>query len=163
MMIEWVMEEPSFRPEQREILVEAKLVAWISTAALAFLMHLNRSSIINMITQNPISYVVDINPDMAVIVSPSIFQQATEAVEYLRMSLPPPLRNPRVGIICGSGLGGLADTIHPEPKHEVAYVDVPHFPKSTGMSIGTMICGNIWFSLEEEAKRSVAYYNFVPL
>ncbi|KAH0565797.1 hypothetical protein GP486_000816 [Trichoglossum hirsutum] len=69
-----------------------------------------------------------------------VFQLATETAQYLRMFLPPPLRGPRVGIICGSGLGGLADTIHPEPKYEVAYADVPHFPKSTSMSIGIVIC-----------------------
>ncbi|KAI9785022.1 MAG: hypothetical protein M1839_001219 [Geoglossum umbratile] len=68
---------------------------------------------------------------MAEIAPLSVFQKATAAVQYIRISLPPSLASPRVGIICGSGLGGLADTIHPQPKYEVAYADIPHFPVST--------------------------------
>jgi purine-nucleoside phosphorylase len=83
---------------------------------------------------------MDINPDMVEIAPLNVFQRATEAAQYIRTSLPPSLRNPRVGIICGSGLGGLADAVHPEPKHGVAYSDIPHFPKVTGMSIRITIC-----------------------
>ncbi len=37
---------------------------------------------------------------------------------------------PKVGIVCGSGLGGLADML----KDQVAfnYKDIPNFPQSTG-------------------------------
>lgn len=37
---------------------------------------------------------------------------------------------PRVGIVCGSGLGGLAEML----KDQVAfnYKDIPNFPQSTG-------------------------------
>ncbi|KAI9881382.1 MAG: hypothetical protein M1830_003389 [Pleopsidium flavum] len=38
-----------------------------------------------------------------------VFELATETAQYLRASLPETLRNPAIGIICGSGLGGLAD------------------------------------------------------
>ncbi|EGE07270.1 purine nucleoside phosphorylase [Trichophyton equinum CBS 127.97] len=41
----------------------------------------------------------------------SVFEQAKAAVEYLRPQLPEAFQKPRVAIICGSGLGGLADTI----------------------------------------------------
>ncbi len=38
---------------------------------------------------------------------------------------------PVIGIICGSGLGGLADLIaNPDV---IDYKDIPHFPVSTGM------------------------------
>ena len=39
---------------------------------------------------------------------------------------------PVVGIVCGSGLGGLADML----KDQVAfdYKDIPNFPQSTGKS-----------------------------
>ena len=37
---------------------------------------------------------------------------------------------PLVGIICGSGLGGLAASV--ENKKEFEYKDIPNFPISTG-------------------------------
>ena len=40
---------------------------------------------------------------------------------------------PKVGIICGSGLGGLGDSLDEEPvKIVVPYNDIPGFPKTTG-------------------------------
>lgn len=36
---------------------------------------------------------------------------------------------PEIGIICGSGLGGLADLI--ENSETIDYKDIPHFPVST--------------------------------
>lgn len=62
----------------------------------------------------------------------SAFQRANEAVSYLRTSLPENLQKPQVAIVCGSGLGGLADTIHPESRIEYDYASIPHFPRSTG-------------------------------
>ncbi|KFV66121.1 Purine nucleoside phosphorylase, partial [Dryobates pubescens] len=43
-------------------------------------------------------------------------------------------RCPRTAIICGSGLGGLADAL--EDKTAFAYEDIPHFPRSTVPSGG---------------------------
>lgn len=37
---------------------------------------------------------------------------------------------PEIAIICGSGLGGLAELIL--NKTVIPYTDIPHFPKSTG-------------------------------
>ena len=37
---------------------------------------------------------------------------------------------PTVGVICGSGLGGLVNNV--ENKEEFAYEDIPGFPISTG-------------------------------
>lgn len=60
------------------------------------------------------------------------YTRATETAQYVQSLLPSSLQNPKVAIVCGSGLGGLADTIEPSPKVELAYGDIPNFPKSTG-------------------------------
>lgn len=61
----------------------------------------------------------------------SAFERATETAEFLRSKLPGPLARPRVAVVCGSGLGGLAKTVN--PGTEVwEYKDVPNFPLSTG-------------------------------
>jgi hypothetical protein len=62
----------------------------------------------------------------------SSFQRANQAVAYLRNTLPEGLQKPHVAIVCGSGLGGLADTIHTELRAEYDYGSIPHFPRSTG-------------------------------
>jgi purine-nucleoside phosphorylase len=64
--------------------------------------------------------------------SPGLYQRAGETALHLRASLPKELQSPKVAIVCGSGLGGLADTINAEPRIEKAYSDVPNFPISTG-------------------------------
>ncbi|ORY00310.1 nucleoside phosphorylase domain-containing protein [Clohesyomyces aquaticus] len=63
--------------------------------------------------------------------SSSTFQRATETALHVRAALPDVLQNPKVAIVCGSGLGGLAQTIEPEPKVELAYETIPNFPRST--------------------------------
>ncbi|KAI9810951.1 MAG: hypothetical protein M1827_005682 [Pycnora praestabilis] len=62
---------------------------------------------------------------------PGVFEAATETAQSLQTSLPVELRKPVIGIICGSGLGGLVDSIHSGPVFEIAYADIPYFPKST--------------------------------
>jgi purine-nucleoside phosphorylase len=64
--------------------------------------------------------------------SPNAFVRATETAAYVRSQLPESLQNPKVAIVCGSGLGGLAETIESEPKVELDYGSIPNFPKSTG-------------------------------
>src|ERR1700753_1552886 len=61
-----------------------------------------------------------------------LYGRATLTVETIQKGLPDQLRHPKIAIVCGSGLGGLAETIEPEPKSEIAYSDVPGFPVSTG-------------------------------
>ncbi|KAK5134890.1 hypothetical protein LTR08_005980 [Meristemomyces frigidus] len=62
----------------------------------------------------------------------SPFHLATETLDFLRLRLPPPLAHPRVAIVCGSGLGGLADAADQRGlREEWAYGDVPNFPLST--------------------------------
>ena len=49
---------------------------------------------------------------------------------------------PKVGIILGTGLGGLAEEIQDAVK--IPYPDVPHFPHSTVEShAGRLVCGNL--------------------
>lgn len=62
----------------------------------------------------------------------SAFERASEACSLLRDRLPLPLQKPKVAIVCGSGLGGLANTIHPELRAEFDYSSIPHFPSLTG-------------------------------
>ena len=59
-------------------------------------------------------------------------QQAEQALQYLQARIPIELLSPVVGIICGSGLGALAESVLPEPRAEIAYTNIPHFPQSTG-------------------------------
>jgi hypothetical protein len=128
-----------------------KLIASIDAAALTCPSDQNKSH--STCTRSYVfatSSEVNMNSDMAEIAPLSVFQKATAAVQYIRISLPPSLASPRVGIICGSGLGGLADTIHPKPKYEVAYADIPHFPVSTGMSTGKKkSCYSIQFCVKD--------------
>lgn len=49
---------------------------------------------------------------------------------------------PRVGIILGTGLGGLSDDI--EPDVAIPYADIPHFPQPTVVShAGRLVCGRL--------------------
>lgn len=49
---------------------------------------------------------------------------------------------PRVGVILGTGLGGLADQIEVEAAFE--YEALPHFPRSTAISHrGRLVCGQL--------------------
>jgi purine-nucleoside phosphorylase len=65
---------------------------------------------------------------------PGLYQRASDTAHHLCASLPDALQSPKVAIVCGSGLGGLADTINAEPRIEKAYGDIPNFPVSTGRS-----------------------------
>ena len=53
------------------------------------------------------------------------------AYDTITNQIPHELGRPATAIICGSGLGGLADSVLPEPRHEIDYANVPGFPKST--------------------------------
>lgn len=58
--------------------------------------------------------------------------QSTAA--FLKDKLPEHFQSVKLGVICGSGLGGLVDTIDQSSKVEFAYKDVPGFAVSTGMN-----------------------------
>jgi purine-nucleoside phosphorylase len=80
--------------------------------------------------------------DMAA--APNAYARATETAKYVRSQLPEALQYPKVAIVCGSGLGGLAETIESEPKVELAYGTIPNFPKSTVVGhAGKFVFGQI--------------------
>jgi purine-nucleoside phosphorylase len=64
--------------------------------------------------------------------------------------LPDALKNPKVAIVCGSGLGGLADTIEAEPKVELSYGVIPNFPQSTGEYHSIMQCQGYYWKADSE-------------
>lgn len=63
--------------------------------------------------------------------TPNAYHRATQTSTFIRSRLPPALQNPKVAIVCGSGLGGLAETIEQDSKVELAYGEIPNFPQST--------------------------------
>jgi len=68
------------------------------------------------------------------------FDQVTEAAAFLRSMLGPV--SPRIGIVLGSGLGAVADTVVDPIR--ISYTEIPHFPKSTveGHS-GRIVAGSL--------------------
>jgi purine-nucleoside phosphorylase len=57
----------------------------------------------------------------------SYFDRVSQAVEFLRAALGP--LNPQIGIVLGSGLGAVADSV--SSPTILSYADIPHFPQST--------------------------------
>lgn len=72
---------------------------------------------------------------MAEITSTNIYAKATETAEFLKSRLPENLKNPTLAIICGSGLGGLADTVQKESSYTISYSEVPNFHRTSGKSM----------------------------
>lgn len=62
----------------------------------------------------------------------SLLEQVNEAVLSLKDRLPEDLQHPKVAVVCGSGLSGLADTVKNGPRAEYDYASIPHFPRPTG-------------------------------
>ena len=68
-----------------------------------------------------------------------MFEQIQEAAAAVRTHWH---GSPRVGVILGTGLGGLADDIHTEAA--IDYGTLPHFPRSTAPShAGKLVCGTL--------------------
>lgn len=65
--------------------------------------------------------------------------QISESVDFVRQHW---TGTPKVGLILGTGLGGLAEQIAVET--EIPYSDIPHFPISTTLSHkGQLVCGQL--------------------
>ncbi|KAL2918235.1 Purine nucleoside phosphorylase [Polyrhizophydium stewartii] len=76
--------------------------------------------------------------------SADYFSKATydETAAYLRDRLPDGLKRIQVGIVCGSGLGGLVSTL--ENTVEFEYKDIPHFATSTVAGhVGKLVFGTL--------------------
>jgi purine-nucleoside phosphorylase len=68
-----------------------------------------------------------------------LFDQIQEAVRAIRATW---TGQPRIGIILGTGLGGLAEEIAVEAA--LRYEDIPHFPRATVLShAGRFVCGRL--------------------
>jgi purine-nucleoside phosphorylase len=68
-----------------------------------------------------------------------LYEQIQEARRYIQERWH---GQPRVGIILGTGLGGLAEEIDAEATF--AYAEVPHFPVATVVShAGRLVCGRL--------------------
>lgn len=65
----------------------------------------------------------------------NLFDQINEAVSAIRQRT---TVKPRVGIICGTGMGSLAD--RPENLVKIPYGQIPHFPVSTVESHAGNLC-----------------------
>lgn len=65
----------------------------------------------------------------------NLFDRIQEATTYLRGKIK---AQPKVGIICGTGMGSLAD--RPEGLVKIPYGDIPHFPVSTVESHHGNLC-----------------------
>ena len=63
----------------------------------------------------------------------TIFQLANKAADYINALVPKELQSPKVGIICGSGLGGLVNTLEATPQVSISYSDIPGFPQGAGL------------------------------
>ena len=68
-----------------------------------------------------------------------LFDQIEEAASHIRDRWS---GKPRVGIVLGTGLGGLASRI--EEATSIDYEEIPHFPRSTAVSHrGRLVCGSL--------------------
>lgn len=63
------------------------------------------------------------------------------AAQYITNCLPGP--RPKVAIVCGSGLGGIANHLDAaKPVTQIPYADIPGFPEPTVVGhAGRMVCG----------------------
>ena len=70
---------------------------------------------------------------------PELYEEIQEAKQAITTRWP---GQPKVGIILGTGLGGLAEEI--EVETALPYGDIPHFPTSTVHShAGRLVCGKL--------------------
>jgi purine-nucleoside phosphorylase len=66
-----------------------------------------------------------------------------ETMEFLNSKIPESLKHVTLGVVCGSGLGGLVDCFDGE-TFSINYCDIPHFPTTSvqGHS-GKLVFGEI--------------------
>ncbi|MGL4944441.1 MAG: purine-nucleoside phosphorylase [Thermoguttaceae bacterium] len=68
-----------------------------------------------------------------------VYKQIEDATQFIRRHWS---KTPRVGIVLGTGLGGLAKQIAAEAT--ISYADIPNFPRSTVEShAGNFVCGKL--------------------
>lgn len=62
-----------------------------------------------------------------------VLSRAKEAAQFIQSKVPANFSKPRIAIVCGSGLGGIADLINDNERTVINYSDIPHFPQITGL------------------------------
>lgn len=68
-------------------------------------------------------------------------EQVADAARFVRGRWP---HAPRLGLILGTGLGGLADEVKAAEHLAIPYSEIPHFPTSTVEShAGRLVCGTL--------------------
>lgn len=74
------------------------------------------------------------------LINNKMYKKIRETVEYIRKIAPK--FSPQLGIVLGTGLGGLTQVI--EPVVEIPYAELPHFARSTVKGhAGSLILGHI--------------------
>lgn len=58
-------------------------------------------------------------------------ENVDKAILYITAKLKQQLQSPSIGIICGSGLGGLSELVEASSSCEISYNTIPSFPTST--------------------------------
>ena len=82
------------------------------------------------------------------------YEQVLESAEYIRSITE---QVPTLGIILGSGLGGLVDVM--EEKTVISYGDIPHFPQSTVPGhAGNLVIGRIGTTVVAAMQGRFHYY-----
>lgn len=68
----------------------------------------------------------------AEVVHSAVYTLAKETATFIQSKVSnAQLKTPRVTIVCGSGLGGIADRIESGDRVEIPFSDIPNFPKTT--------------------------------
>jgi len=60
---------------------------------------------------------------------PARIERAAHAIRQ-RLAAEPALAEPRLGLVLGSGLGGVMDLLDPEPRLRIPYTEIPEVPAS---------------------------------
>lgn len=61
-----------------------------------------------------------------------IYEKACESAKYIKSLYPDGFFTPKIAIICGTGLGGIANILDKPSKVEIPYENIPGFMVSTG-------------------------------
>ncbi|HVF90384.1 MAG TPA: purine-nucleoside phosphorylase [Blastocatellia bacterium] len=89
-----------------------------------------------------------------------VYERAAEAARYIRAMAPG--HAPRVAIVLGSGLGGVADAI--SDPIEIPYSEIPHFPASTVVGhAGRLIVGTCGGTEVAAMKGRFHFYEGYPM